>query len=174
MNTPRSPREILLARHAATRPALDAQRDALLSRFAAEPAPSTSAEPASPRATASFSPLTTLRDVFGVLHRELFAPYRRAWSALTCVWLATLAFQQLDRFASQPLPAPSAATAGPDSESALLALWMEQRRQLAALADDTGSRATPSPAPAQETLSSPAASRPFGAIKFAPARRSVA
>ena len=120
MNTPRSPREILLARHSAARSALDAQRDILLTRFAAD-------TPVSPsRSAATFSPLAW----FAVLGRELVAPYRRTWTALACVWATLLGIQQLDHLSTTPgLPDLPASRA----DSALLVLWLEQRRFLADL-----------------------------------------
>lgn len=143
MNTPRSPREILLARHAAARPALDAQHTALLARFAAA-----TTSPAAP-----FSPLAFL----ATLHRELIAPCRRTWATLACVWIGLLAFQQLDHLA-----APSEADL-PQSriDSTLLAVWLAQRRDLA----DLGAQ------PARPTLPAPPLptppTRPLGACTSA-------
>jgi hypothetical protein len=117
MNPPDSPREILLARHAPMRPALDAQRAALLARFA-------SPVPAIPPA-----PGLSIRHLFVLLHRELFVPYRRAWSTLACVWVALLLGLKIEHLAS-PVPPAQPITA---TDRALLALWAEQRRQLANL-----------------------------------------
>ncbi len=173
MNTPRTPREILLARHAASaRAALDAQRDALLSRFAADAA---SASEAPDRPLVRPSLVTSLRDLFAVLHRELFAPYRRSWSALACVWLAILAFQQLDRLSAPPLAPARLASSAPAADTALLALWLEQRRQLAALAADSGMGdplVSPTRAPTREKVPTPAGSRPLGVLS--PPRLAIA
>lgn len=163
MPTPNTPREILLVRHASARPALDGQRDALLARFTAS-APS--------RTKARFSALTLFRDSLAVLHRELFAPYRRAWSTLACVWLGILAIHQLDRLAPAPYAPPRVATASADA--ALLTLWIEHRRQLAALVNEAGSRPSPTPATAGDTLPDPAATRPLGAMPSAAARLAIA
>lgn len=120
MNTPRSPRDALLARHAAARPVLQEQRDALLARFAAPPA-----EAAAAVARRILSP----RECLAVLWRELFAPCRQAWTALACVWVAVVACQQLDRLTAPTFELPAPRHADP----ALLALWLEQRRFLAEL-----------------------------------------
>ena len=172
MNTPRTPREILLGRHAGSaRPALDTQRDALLARFtasgsAAAPAPPAPSRPASALSFLSF---------FATLHRELFAPYRLAWTSLACAWIGILALQQIDRLAA-PLAAPGQATAEDSASSApLLALWLEQRRQLAALV--AGSAALDSPASsasAREQVSPPTSSRPLGIVSPPPARLALA
>lgn len=162
MNTPRTPRDLLLARHAdAARPALDAQHTALLARFAAT----------STHATAVPSPLAAFRVVISSLHRELFAPYRRTWATLATAWIAIFAFQQLDRLAASPFSTgrlASNTTASP--EAPLLALWLEQRRQLAALAADPA----PRPATTRETIPPPAPPRPLGCIAPAPARLALA
>lgn len=148
--TPPSPRDLLVGRHTTARSALDAQRDALLVRFAAPPA----------------DRFLNFRDLLATLHRELFAPCRHAWTALACAWLAILVFQQLDRLASSPLNnnrIEPTTTAAP-----LLALWLEQRRQLAALTADPAPRTVPS----RETLPPPTPSRPLGCI--APSAQAMA
>ena len=174
MNTPRTPREILLGRHAGSaRPALDTQRDALLARFTA------SGSAAAPASTSLFhaapSPLASLRAVLGLLHRELFAPYRRAWSALACVWIALVAFQQLDRLLEPPLAPARLASSGPSTDAPLLALWLEQRRQLAALAAGYGMGDSPAtPAPTREKALPPAGSRPLGVLAPVTSRLAIA
>jgi len=149
MNTPRPLREFLLARHASARPALDAQRDALLARFAAS-APLVRATPFSPFAC------------FAVLHRELYAPYRRAWTALACVWLAILSGQQLERLTTPPFASVPIAASDAESQTRLLALWLEQRRLLAALTNDP--RENPAAPLRREMVAPPATARPLGAI----------
>ncbi len=154
MNIPRTPREILLARHASARPALDAQHAALLARF-------TSSRPA-----ARLSPFA----FFAVLHRELYAPYRRTWAMLATAWIAILAFQQLDRLVAPPFATGRHASSATRVDISLLALWLEQRRILAALAADTPLQ----PAPAREALPPPGSPRPLGCIARAPARLALA
>ena len=153
MNTPRTPREILLARHAdAARAALDAQRHALLARFGA----------------VSATPLPTFafRDILAALHRELFVPCRRGWATLACTWAVLLAFQQFERLSAPALPGDSIAHA----DSALLVLWIEQRRQLANLGSFSFGPSLPeesaSSATTPSTLGNPAPAttpRPLGA-----------
>lgn len=169
MNTPRTPREILLARHAASdRAALDAQRHALLARFASSDAahPESSVSiPSRARVAAPFSPLASFRDILGLLHRELLAPCRRAWSALACVWLALLCFQQFDRLTAAPLATARVAASDSASDAVVLALWLEQRRQIAALAAGYGmGDSLVSPAPTREKAHPPAGSRPLGVL----------
>jgi hypothetical protein len=153
MNTPRSPREILLARHSAARPALDAQHTALLAHFAAAPA---ATSPSSrTRASDRFSPIA----LFAITYHELVAPYRRAWAGLAVVWIVLLGFQKLDRFITPPLPAASVHFA----DSSALAHWLDQRRLLATLSIDT----PPAVHPNRRALPPPTNTQPLGA--FGPA-----
>lgn len=157
MNTPRSPRAILLARHTAALPALDAQRAALLARFAA--ADSSSSRPSN---VAAFLPFA----FFALLHRELVAPCRRSWASLAIVWIALLSFQQLDRLVA-PDFAPAPATS---ADVAVLAVWLEQRRLLATFAGGVSSAELP----ARETPPPPAGTHPLGAIDLVPVRTAFA
>lgn len=83
MSDPKSPRDWLLARHAAAGPRLEAVRR----RSLPEPA----------------------RDVW----HELFAPHRRIWQALACAWVLVLVFHYAGReaapVAGADAPAPAAA-----------------------------------------------------------------
>lgn len=152
MNAPDSPREILLARHSPMRPALDAQRAALLARFTL---PTPPAKPA---------PGSSSRELFALLHRELFAPYRQTWAGLACVWIALLVGLKIEHLTS-PLPPAQRVT---DADLALLALWAEQRRQLANLPIDAYG-AWPGTAPlrpqgARAAEPPPLQPRPLGAL----------
>lgn len=170
--TPRTPREILLARHAdAARPALDAQRDALLARFTTASDTHATTAPAGSHRADPRSPFA----FFATLHRELFAPYRRAWSTLACAWLAVLALQQINHFATPRLAPARMASSAPADDATLFALWLEQRRQLAALAADTGLRSWPvSPGFIREKTPPAPASHPLGSLELAPARLALA
>ena len=136
-----SSRDVLLARHAAAQPELDAQREALLARFACfapMPAVPSVAEPESllPTVPPLFS-----RGVFETLWRELFVPCRGAWAAFACVWVAILAIDRLDSLGSESAPAAQVAR----SDATWLAVWLEQRRLLADLVRDSFAPATPPP-----------------------------
>ena len=153
MNTPRTPREIFLARHSSARAALDTQRDALLARFAGASPP--------PR------PRFFFRDILAALHRELFLPYRRGWATLACTWAVLLAVHRFESLSAQAQPGGSIAHA----DSALLILWIEQRRQLAELGAMTSGRLFPMEPASSTTTSAPAddpapgsARRPLGVL----------
>ena len=163
---PRTPRDILLARHADAHPALAAQRDTLLARFGIDE--STNSATGKLRVSPP-SPLA----FFTTLHRELIAPYRRAWGALACVWLAILTLQQIDRLAPPSLAPARVASSTSAADVALLALWLDQRRLVEALAAnltaDPGARARPMPpAESLEKTSAPSAAHPLGGINLPP------
>ncbi len=105
-----SPREILLARHRAVEPRLDALRTAVLAHETGDRRRS------------------VLLDGLRTLWRELVEPCRPAWAALAAVWIVLLAFNtaQQQEKAGGSIPRVEVV--------AMLAGWRDQQRLLAELA----------------------------------------
>lgn len=73
----KTPRELLLNRHRAAAPRLDAIRESVLASVAREAAPP--------------APVDAAATCCLTLWRELFLPCRRIWSGLAAVWLVLIA-----------------------------------------------------------------------------------
>ena len=106
-----TPREILLARHRAVEPQLDAMRADVLASLEA---------PVS-RGTAS------LPDMLRTVWRELVAPCRPAWMTLAAVWVVLLLVNGAGRSAGTEVAPASQETV------AAVARWLEKRRMWAEL-----------------------------------------
>lgn len=171
MKTPVTPRELLLARHAAARPALDAQRAVLLERFSA--AESVSGSGHRSASEAGSSPRSargglTPRAVFETLWRELVAPCRGAWAGLVALWVVLFGVERLGELFA---PAPAGAVA--EIDAAGFATWLEQRRRFAELTRDPFAPEGVRPvAPSSSAAPKPATPAPLGFI--APADVAVA
>ena len=113
-----SPREILLARHRAVEPHLDAMRAAVLAEVRA------SDTPQSDSGNEPIPPLDWLR----TLWRELIVPCRPAWAALAAVWIVLLAFNAAQQ------PERAGGSISRMDVAAMLAGWRDQQRLLAELA----------------------------------------
>ena len=83
----KTPREILLARHEAAAPKLDAIRHSAVAAVRDR------------RPLPSHRPQPTAHSLFQTLWQELFLPSRRVWSGLVAVWILIFAvnFAQRDR-----------------------------------------------------------------------------
>lgn len=116
-----SPCEILLARHRAAEPRLDAMRTAVLAR-----------ETGGRRRPVLLAALRTL-------WRELVEPCRPAWAVLAAVWAVLLFLDGTSR--------PLGETRRPVATETVAAIagWLEQRRMLAELAAPAGSSSAPAP-----------------------------
>jgi hypothetical protein len=117
-----SPREILLSRHRAVEPRLDALRATVLAEALA------SDTSQSDMGRGLISPLDGLR----TLWRELILPCRSAWAALAAVWIVLLACNAaLRRDADRD-------TISRVELAAMLAGWRDQQRLLTELAASPG------------------------------------
>lgn len=117
-----SPRDLLLARHRAAEPRLDALREIVLADLERS-------------ARRRMSPLDMLRTVW----RELVAPCRPVWMTLAAVWVMLLVLNGAGR--------PRGAAAFPSAEQTIAAMtqWMERRRALAELTTPASAPARTSP-----------------------------
>ena len=116
----KTPRELLLKRHEAALPKLDALRAAALP---ARSQPSTlNSQPAS-------------------LWERLFGPNPLAWAGLAAVWLVLLA---VNRSGSEPATS-TASHANQPSEAAVAEIVRENRRQMAELLNLDEPQAAPTP-----------------------------
>ena len=118
----KTPREILLARHRAVEPRLDAIRREVL------------AEKVTPACAGGSGALAAVWLNWPVvLWRELVWPCRRTWATLAAVWIALLIFNVSQRdkaeLAALKLPPPSA--------KAIMA-WRQQEKLLAELIGSSG------------------------------------
>ncbi|MEZ0218545.1 MAG: hypothetical protein ACAH89_15515 [Rariglobus sp.] len=116
-----SPREILLARHRAAEPRLDAMRTAVLAL-----------ETGGRRRPVLLAALRTL-------WRELVEPCRPAWVAFAAVWAVLLILDGTSRPAGETRRPVAAETV------AAVTSWLEQRRMLAELAAPAGPSSAPAP-----------------------------
>jgi hypothetical protein len=119
----KTPREILLQRHQAAAPKLDAIRhDALKAEFKVRQASRLSL------ISLFFQMETAWKPVLRLLWQELIWPCRRTWTALAAVWMALFIFNVSQRdpseLAARKLPPPS--------PEAILA-WRQQEKLLAEL-----------------------------------------
>ncbi len=134
-----SPRDLLLARHRAAEPRLDALRTAVLAD-----------ETAARRRPMLLAALRTL-------WRELVEPCRPAWVALATVWAVLLILDCTSR--------PLGETRRPVATEtvAAIARWLEQRRMLAELAVPAAPSSGPVPisAPARDHSQLTPASAPM-------------
>jgi hypothetical protein len=115
----KTPREILLQRHRAAAPQLDAIREAVVRELnppAATPAP------------VPVHLVSWFRDGASTLWRELFWSCRRTWAGLAAVWLGLLVFNALQTGPA----APVLAQAAPAADVRLA--FLEQQKLLAELA----------------------------------------
>ena len=116
----KTPREILLARHRAAAPKLDAIR-----REVVEVAADVNRRKQSVR---ELTFAATLANAIRLPFRELVWPCRRTWASLAVVWIAIFVFNVSQRdkseLAARKLPPPSA--------EAIMA-WQQQERLLAEL-----------------------------------------
>ena len=116
----KTPRELLLKRHEAALPKLDALRAAVL--------------PAR-------SQLSTLNSQPASLWERLFGPNPLAWAGLAAVWLVLLA---VNRSGSEPASSASIARrASQPSEAAVAEIVRERRREMAELLNLDDSQAAP-------------------------------
>ena len=113
----KTPRDILLARHRAAEPKLDAIRKAVLAK-AITPAP----EPRPPRIGAFALGLT--------LWREVILPSRRAWSGLAATWMLIALINLAESRGSQ------GTTAKPTAQSNMADSFIEQQKLLGELLTD--------------------------------------
>ena len=116
----KTPRELLLKRHEAALPKLDALRAAAL--------------PAR-------SQLSTLNSQPASLWERLFGPNPLAWAGLAAVWLVLLA---VNRSGSEPATS-TASRASQPSEAAVAEIVRENRRQMAELLNLDEPQAAPTP-----------------------------
>ena len=114
----KTPRDILLARHRAAEPKLDAIRKAVLAKAASAPAPN-QPDPRPSRAGAFALGLT--------LWRELILPNRRAWSGLAATWMLIALINLAESRGSQ------GTTAKPTAQSNMAAGFIEQQKLLGEL-----------------------------------------
>ena len=114
----KTPRELLLKRHEAALPKLDALRAAAL--------------PAR-------SQLSTLNSQPASLWERLFGPNPLAWAGLAAVWLVLLAVN------SDPSAPKTADRASQPSEAAVAEIVRENRRQMAELLNFDEPQAAPTP-----------------------------
>ena len=121
----KTPREILLGRHRAAEPKLDAIR-----REAVNVAADVNRRK-QPVRELTFT--AALADVIRLSFRELIWPCRRTWTALAAVWIALCLFNVSQRdkseLAARKLPPPS--------PEAIMA-WRQQERLLAELIGSSG------------------------------------
>jgi hypothetical protein len=125
----KTPREILLARHRAAAPKLDAIR-----REVVEAAADVNRRKQSVR---ELTFAATLANAIRLPFRELVWPCRRTWTALAAVWIALFIFNVSQRdkleLAARKLPPPS--------PEAIMA-WRQQERLLAELIGSSGTSGT--------------------------------
>ena len=117
----KTPRDILLARHRAAEPKLDATREAVLAEALNVPAPG---QPA---------PRPSRAGVFSVgmtLWRELILPSRRAWSGLAATWMLIALINLAESRGSQ------GTTAKPTAQSNMADSFIEQQKLLGELLTD--------------------------------------
>jgi len=112
-----SPREILLARHRAVEPRLDALRATVLAEALAAD---------TPQSDCGHGPILPL-DWLRTLWRELIFPSRLAWTALAAVWIVLLTLNSSQRRDADRV------TISPVEVAAMLAGWRDQQRVLAEL-----------------------------------------
>jgi hypothetical protein len=122
----KTPREILLARHGAATPQLDAIRDAVVNDLSPAPGGAWSAN----LAAACLRLLTTP-------WRELVLPARRTWTALAAVWVLLFLINLSQR---NPV---SSVTGRPARPQPVMMSWQAQQRWLNELLTD---RAAPADA----------------------------
>ena len=91
----KTPRELLLARHQAATPKLDALRRGVVAGL----------DPANGRACPGF-----VARLLTLLWRELVFPCRRTWTALVAVWVLLVIINVAQREGSSPGPAKSPAS----------------------------------------------------------------
>jgi hypothetical protein len=128
----KSPREILLHRHRAAEPKLDALR----AKAVAELTPAASSRE-SRRLSASWP-----SRVAWVLWRELIFPCRHIWAGLAAVWVAIFAFNHFALAEPRTISADSSAGT-PEIRMVL----QEQRRMLAELIDSSDQPPAEAPKP---------------------------
>jgi len=121
----KKPRDILLERHRAIEPKLDAIRQ---SAVAADCDRRISTD-----CVREWRSQTAATMILGIIWRELIFPCRRTWTALAAVWIALFIFNVSQRdkaeLAARKLP--------PSSPEAILA-WRQQEKLLAELIGSSG------------------------------------
>lgn len=120
----KTPREILLARHRAAEPKLDALRQAALATVRDRRATSDEAREWRLSGVAAI--------VFHTLWRELIFPCRRVWTGLAAVWILLFVVN----LAQQDRGGTPAAGAGP-SAPMVLAYYQQEKMLQALVADHT-------------------------------------
>lgn len=113
----KTPREILLARHRAAEPKLDALREGVLADAFATPAPEQR-----PARTGAFAMGLTL-------WRELILPSRRAWSGLAATWILIALINLTQSRGSH-------STTAKPTQSNMAASFIEQQKLLGELLTD--------------------------------------
>ena len=117
----KTPREILLARHQAAEPKLDAVRHAVVMELYAKTQRSEDA-----KVSETSGVFASLRLCVKKLFRELIWPCHRAWAGLAVVWLAVLAFNTYHVERGTTIVVKSA-----PARSEMRLAFQEQRRVLA-------------------------------------------
>lgn len=130
----KTPREILLQRHASAQPRLDAIREQVVTDQIAPSAARTDESDSFAR--------RLVRDLAGKMWRELIWPCRRAWCGLGAAWVVILTLNSFT--AESELAAKS--DSAPQFQ-ALLRFWQEQHRLAAELGEPF-----PSPTEADPSL----------------------
>ncbi|MEQ2010387.1 MAG: hypothetical protein ABMA26_26675 [Limisphaerales bacterium] len=145
----KTPRELLLKRHEAALPKLDALRTRAGDLQSPSPAvaslaSSTAADgDCKSPARASASQLSTFNSQPVSLWERLFGPNPLAWAGLAAVWVVLLS---VNRSGSQPASSASMANrASQPSEAAVAEIVRENRRQMAELLNLDEPQAAPTP-----------------------------
>ena len=134
----KTPRELLLKRHEAALPKLDALRTRAGDFQSPSLATTADGDWKSP---ARAYQLSTLNSQPASLWERLFGPNPLAWAGLAAVWLVLLA---INRSGSEPATL-SASRASQPSEAAVAEIVRENRRQMAELLNLDEPQAAPTP-----------------------------